>query len=700
MSRRQPLVLVFEDLHWADTETRRFTEELAQRIGSFRVLLIVTARSHHEKTWAFWPSTAERELGPFSRTQTAEFLDVLLGGEPELENVKQLLAQKTEGNPFFLEECVRSLEESAGMSGAPGAYKLAVPISELEIPGSVHDVLAARIDALPAPERTALLRASVIGQRIDVGLLGELQQQSREALLALLDRLAQAGFLERTRIMPNLEYSFHHALTHDVAYATLLKRSRRYLHARVMAAIERRCIEQLPGKVELLAYHALAAEDWPRSSAYCRRAGQRKQSKSANQEAVKSFENALHAVSMIPENRRYRRSREIDLRLELVQSLFPLGRHDQVYHQLQEAEKLASDISDKRRLANVASALVQCHWVRGDLDRAIHDGKAALAVAERLRDTKCEIQVATRLGGVFLSLGDYKSASLLSKVTLRKIPREALHDRFGLLVVASACNRGYLACSLGELGRFKDAIKVGDEGIRIAEEAGHAFSRIFAYLFVAQPLLKKGDFARSLPLLKNSLNLCRDYRTNLLFPLNAASLGYTYVRMGNLSRGLDLLKSATDAAEHHAIKYQLSQELHWLAEAYLLAGNVELALVCARKALKFARQHSEKGGEAWALWLLGEIHCRIGEGANRKAEEYFYQAHDTAMGHLMSPLIAHVEFALGRLYCRREERHDGLAKLESAISLYRKLDMGYWLKLAESELMAARTGARVRVRVG
>ena len=239
-SRRRPLVLVFEDFHWADSETHMLVDELAGTIASCRVLLIVTCRSHHERAWTSWPGVTEREMLPLSRVQTWALLEALMGADPELEELKQLLAEKTQGNPFFLEECVRAFEEAGSLAGAPGSYRLVVPVAELEIPVTVHGALAARVDSLSPSERATLLHASVIGQRVDVSLLRELCPQPREELLARLSRLQQAGFLERTRIMPNLEYSFRHALIHDVAYVTLLKRKRRELHERVMAAVEKR----------------------------------------------------------------------------------------------------------------------------------------------------------------------------------------------------------------------------------------------------------------------------------------------------------------------------------------------------------------------------------------------------------------------------------------------------------------------------
>ncbi len=688
MSRRLPMIIEFEDFHLADSETRLLADSLAEKITSARALMVVTCRSHHEKTWSAWPVKSELEIHPLSPAHTSELLESLLGSDGALEGVKERLAEKTQGNPFFIQECVRALDESGGLDGAPGAYQLAIPISELKIPATVQGVLAARIDSLPAPERATLLSASVIGERLDVGLLRDLEQLSRDDLMVRLSRLQRAGFIERTRIMPNLEYSFRHQLIHDVAYGTLLKRKRRELHGAAVSAIKRRRSSQLPGRIELLAHHAFCAEDWPRSVAYCRRAGLRAQAKSANREAVKYLDNALTALDRLAPSRR-NQQRCIDLWLKLVQSLFPLGLHDQGYQQLQCARKLASDLGDDRRLLSVASALVLYHWIRGELEQAVQKGREALAMARRLQDRQCEMQLRSRLGSILLDRGEYESARKLLEATVRNIPEDATHDRFSLLVIASVSSRTSLARALGEMGLFKRAIKIGDEGIRISEETGHVFSQIYANLCVGSALLRKGDFQRSWPVLSRSFELCSATHTKLLYPSSAASLGYVCVRLGEMSRGVGLLESAASAAEKHTIKFQLSLQLSWLAEAYLLAGDRERALHHAQSAFNYARAYGEKGGEAWALRLLGEIYARQVPHADGLAEQNLLEAREIAIAGRMSPLVAHIDFGLGRLYWRRQASDEATRKMRSAVSRYRRLEMNYWLKQAEMELLSA-----------
>ena len=278
---------------------------------------------------------------------------------------------------------------------------MTVPVSALEIPGTVSGVLGARIDSLPAHERSVLVAASVIGLRVDLGLVRALCNRPKEEVLASLTRLQRAGFLERTRIVPSLEFSFRHALIHEVAYQTVLKSKRRQLHACVLASIETRSEKQLPGKIDLLAHHAFRSGKWAKAFLYCRKAGQRAQSRSANREAAVFFSRALEAREHLPSTNRMI-EREIDTRLEFVQTLFTLGEQDLAYRHLLQAQDLAKETGDQVRRTKTASAFLLYHWVQADLEAAIAQGQKALGHAFRLKNVSAQIDVATRLGSVYL----------------------------------------------------------------------------------------------------------------------------------------------------------------------------------------------------------------------------------------------------------------------------------------------------------
>ena len=220
----------------------------------------------------------------------------------------------------------------------------------------------------------------------------------------------------------------------------------------------------------------------------------------------------------------------------------------------------------------------------------------------------------------------------------------------------------------------------------IAEESGHVFSQVYAYLFVGHVLLRKGDFERSLPSLQRSFELCNTFRAKLLFPLSAATLGYAKVRLGETQEGLDLLIKAATAAERQAIKSRLSLQLTWLGEAMLLSGHGDQALSNAKRALQSAKRHGEIGDEAWTHWLLGEVFASENCYDDRKSMEAYLQALEIARSRQMQPLVGHVQFGLGRLADSQGDRRQSDLHFREAERIYRSLQMTYWHKLVREEL--------------
>ena len=200
------------------------------------------------------------------------------------------------GNPFFLEETVRTLVETGALAGERGAYRLTRPVEALQVPATVQAILAARIDRLPPEEKQLLQAASVIGKDVPYALLAAIAEQPEETLRRGLAHLQEAEFLYETRLFPDLEYTFKHALTHEVAYGSLLQERRRQLHAQIVAAIERLYADRLNEHVERLAHHALRGQLWDKAVRYSRQAGNRALDRSGPPGGARHFEQARAAL--------------------------------------------------------------------------------------------------------------------------------------------------------------------------------------------------------------------------------------------------------------------------------------------------------------------------------------------------------------------------------------------------------------------
>ena len=349
----RPLILVVENLHWIDGETQACLDHLVEALPAARVLLLVSYRPEYQHGWTSKTYYTQLRLDPLPPASAKALLQNLLGDEAGLEPLKQGLIERTQGNPFFLEESVRTLVETQVLVGDQGAYRLGRLLPSIQVPATVQAVLAARIDHLPDADKRLLQTAAVIGTEVPFPLLQAIAEFPEATLHGVLAHLQTAEFLYETRLFPVREYTFKHALSHEVAYRSLLPERRRGLHARIVEAIETLAGERVAEQVERLAHHALQGEVWDKALGYCRQAGEKALARWAYREAVGYFEQALSALLHVPETRDTR-EQAIDLRLALRTALYPSGDSERILAHLREAEPLAAALDDPRRLGQVS----------------------------------------------------------------------------------------------------------------------------------------------------------------------------------------------------------------------------------------------------------------------------------------------------------------------------------------------------------
>ena len=433
-SQVQPVLVVFEDLHWIDTETQALLDSLVESLPTARLLLLVNYRPEYQHGWGSKTYYAQLRLDPLPPASADALLQALLGDDPGLEALKPLLIARTAGNPFFLEESVRTLVETGGLVGARGAYRLAQALATLQVPATVQAVLTARIDRLPPEEKRLLQTAAVIGTEVPLALLQAMAEGTDEALRVGLAHLQAAEFLYETRLFPDLAYTFKHALTHEVAYGSILQERRRTLHAGIVETLERLAPERVAEQVDLLAHHALRGEVWDKAVAYGRQAGTRAMARSAYREAVTAFEQALVALQQLPESRA-RHEQAIDIRLDLRSALLPLGEDARMFDHVCAAEPLAEALGDPHRLGLISYHLCYSFSAMGDHERAIAAGQRALALATASGAVDLHIMTQTRLGFVYYAAGDFREALHVSRRVVAALEGQSVPARFGQLAL-------------------------------------------------------------------------------------------------------------------------------------------------------------------------------------------------------------------------------------------------------------------------
>ena len=685
-SQVQPLVLIFEDLQWIDAETKVFLDALIESLPAARILLIVSYRPEYHHGWGNKSYYRQLGLDALPAECVTELLDGLLGSDASLEPVKGMLAARTEGNPFFLEESVRSLIETKAFIGERGAYRLAHAFQGIQVPPTVQSILAARIDRLPPEEKQLLQAGSVIGKDVPYAVLQAVMALPEDVLRRGLEHLQAAEFLYESQLFPDLVYTFKHALSHEVAYSSLVHDRRRALHGQVMRAMEILHCRRPAEHVERLAHHALRGEVWDEAFQYLREAGLKAVDRSANPVAVECFEQALGALTHLGEGPEIA-ERAIDVRVDLRGPLTALGDLERLFAYMGEAKALAEASRDRRRLGCVLGYLTQLFIVIGDHDRAMQSGQRALEIAETAGQLDVSVVSNNCLGDTYFSLGDYRRAVEFHGRNMQALTGDLLRQRFGLAGLPAVFSRAWLACALAQLGRFAEGIVHGEEALRIADDARHPYSQIFADFSLGGLYLHKGDFDRAVPRLEHGLGLCQTTGIPLLFPYLASVLGAAYAASHRLREALPLLERAVEALTSMRIMAGRALLGGFLSEGYLLAGRHDQAAELASQALDVAHRQKERGWEAWALHLCGEVSAQAG-AETTKAERFYLESMALAAELGMRPLIAHCHLGLGKLYRRTGDLQKAQEHLTTATTMYRQMDMGFWLVKAEAEQKA------------
>ena len=672
----QPLLLIVEDLHWVDSETQALLDNLVAVLESARVLVAVNYRPEYRHTWGKQPYYTEIRVDPLAAASSDQVLTALLGSDSGLDELKRLLIQRTEGNPFFLEETVRILAETKQLVGTPGAYRVAQSISAVQIPASVHAVLAARIDRLPSAEKRLLQAASVIGTEVPFALLGDIAEMADTDVHRGLATLVSADLLHEARLFPEREYVFKHVLTHDVTYGTLLQQRRRELHVRVVEAIERLHRDRLAEQVERLADHAVRGELWDKAVDYLRTAAMRAATRSAYADAHALFDEALRALARLPASRE-RTLQAIDLRLDSRAALAPLGRYGQILDSMHEAAALARELGDRRRLGLVLADIGARLRNVGDHDGAIAATRQAIDIATELGDLGLGIEATYRLAQTHFALGDLKQAGALFVKTAKALPDGGAAERASLPRFFPAWPRAWVGLVFAHLGRFADAIAYARDAMDIAQSSSHLHTVVEAHGALGGVRLEQGDLTTAFREFENAMDLLK--RRNIGNPNVLSGFGYVCALSGRVADGLSFMEaSVVGEASISAMGLGLSVRLSRLAEGYSLAGRTAEAADRATSAIDLARKHKERANEAWALRTLANIIAardRSGDEAARHYEAGLALARDIGM----RPLVAHCHFGLGKLYSRTGKGQRSIKQLATAATMYRDLGMSTWL---------------------
>lgn len=673
-AQRQRVCLVFEDLHWVDDETEALLDNLAEALALAPIILLVNYRPDYQSHWSKKTYFTQLPLGPLPEQSAEELLDALLGRDDALSPLKDKLIELTEGNPFFLEESVQTLREQGVLTGDPGHVRLSRPITRIDVPVSVQATLEARIDRLDPDHKHLLHYAAVVGKIVPFAVLQDAVDLPEVTLRSGLSQLQSSEFVYETKLYPDREYTFKHALTYQVAYRTLPKERRRSMHSQIMRAMEDLSTRTETENIEQLAHHAFRGAVWDKAVRYSFDAGKKSYDRSANREAVEYLDQALSALEKLPESKESLRL-AVDIRFLLRLALLNLGRVERIGKLLEETQALIVSLDDPARVGQLEGFLSNHYYLTCEQEKAIEHGRRAIEFAEKSESFALKAEMSYRLAQPLYQLAMYREAITELEKGLLLIGPEFELDRMGIAALPSVICRSWLSHCCAELGEFAKGLRYAREGVALAERAGHPLSIVFAHWGQGHLHLRQRDFARAILDYEKGLDVCNRWSLRIWFPRLASSVGAVRALTGHQDRALGLLQDAIETLEEtrHSVDGPLLYRR--LAMVYMMLDQFDRAETEALKALRLCVQGRARGQQAWTLRLLGDIHFASPRSNWEQAAAYYREALD--LGHTlgMRPLSALCNESLGRLYEMQGRRNESEDAFEAASSILRDIGL-------------------------
>jgi len=678
VAAHQPLVLVLEDLHWADEMSLRLLAFVSRRVPAWTVLLVVTARNEELASLARRtlddlaraPAVVPVEVSPLSRPDTARLVRALarVGSDsPLVAHVEARVWAMSEGNPFVAVEAMRALDQA---SSSPG------------LPASVRDLVARRLDGLSGCGQQLAAVAAVIGRRFDFTLLQSAGAVEERAAAEAVEELV------RHRVLQSVgnELDFTHDRIREVVQGRLLPPRRRLLHRAVAEALEAMGSEE----VEQLAHHAVRGELWEKAVHHLHRAGDRAAARSALQDARAWYEQALGTLQALPEGRAALEE-AFEIRLAMRPVLTQLDEVQHSLERLREASALAEQLDDDRRRGRVRAFMSNVHALLGELDAALASGREALEIARRLGDLRLRIPTTTYLELVQYWQGEHAEVVALATDNLAALPEEWIYEWLGSTAPASVYDRCWLTMSLAELGRFAEADEHAATAIRLAEPTQHGFTISLAYRAACMLHLLRGDWARAEAMIARWMPHVRTANVFLHRSQPVAAAAWLRAQHGETGPALDHLRDGEQFATGRTAGQAIGTTSwihHAQGRACLLLDRPDDARRWAESAVEFAAV--QPGFRAHALHLLGDVASRPDQLDAERAGAYYRDALALAEPRGMRPLVAHCHLGLGVLHARLDKSHEAQEHIAIATALYAEMGMEYWL--GQAQAASAHTG--------
>jgi len=678
-SEIRPLIMAIEDLHWMDRSSEEVLKSVLESIPGSKILLIFTYRPEFVHTWGGKSFHNQLTLHRLSNRESLEMVTHILGTKEVERALENLILEKTEGVPFFIEEFIKSLQDIKAIEREDSRYHLAKDTQDVTIPSTIQDVIMARVDSLSEGAKGVLQIGSVVGREFSQDLIQKVTGLSERELLSHLSVLRDSELLYERGIYPQSTHIFKHALTQEVAYNSLLLKKRKEIHETIGRAIESLYSERLDKFYEILAYHYSGSDNLEKAYLYLKLSGSKTTRNYSNWEAFRFYKEAIKVLNQLPETQDNKR-KQIEVILLMATPMMLLAYPEDSLRIHQEGVRLCEEVDDKKSLLILYSLVGIYYLHRGRPLDAIKYSEIGFEQSQKIQDIELMAPIARGLCISYVAAGEFrKTIDVAPKVIDLLENKQRESDFFGAPFNPYSLLCAYYGFSLAMLGNFKKGMEYFERGLRVILAVNHLSSLGVAEAMYGLSFVAKGDGINAIKHLQKSIRHFEEGRTVFILSVAWSGLGSGYYYLGDLEAAKKHMEKGLDITMRGGSEWWISFHYLYLSKIHLDLGDPKNSRSFIEEALKLSQKNSEKHLEGASWTWLGRILGKTDPSQSDKAEECIVKGIKILEEMGIKPWCSEGYLCLGELYADTGKREKALQNMKKAERMFQKMGMDYWL---------------------
>jgi tetratricopeptide (TPR) repeat protein len=673
-TQHRPMVMILEDWHWSDDASQSALKKMISMTAPFSLMLVVTYRPVYQADWGYMSYHTPVILKPLDASNTENIIKSVTRATHLPERLGELIHERTNGNPLFIEEVCYSLIEEGVVAVKGEEATLTQSLAKLSLPDTVQAIIRTRLDRLDRNTKEAIRLASVIGRVFGQRILERIYSAQFE-LSESLEALKSLEVIQQTRVLPEAEFSFRHVMTQTVVYETLLLQQRKEIHGAIGQAIEELYSERLEEQSPILAYHYILSDQQNKAVEYALLAGDQAAGLFANTEATTYYEQAFAISQSLPESSKTKKW-QIDAALRLASVGITRQDIERDLKNLEQARGLAETLNDEPSLARVLYWLGRIQYVLWSPQIAMKYAKKSLMIADRLGDDALAASPVNLMGRVYYQLSDFVQASQFLERSVEQM------RRIGNKVEESTASAlsGYVLAFLGEFDR---AFVHADHAIQLAQKIQNPFAKANAYHLRGCICDQQGEWTQAIKDYEKAIRIAEKAEDLFRLYLVKSWKGRAHVMIGELSRGRELLEESLTLAEKIGTKFWLAWQKTALSACLFMLGELETGSQLCQEAICLGEETSDKYVIAFANRTFAEILCRMEPSDPERADRVILEAIRIQQEIDAKPEIARSYVCYANLLTGMGGEEKAKGYLAKAIGMFQQMGMTWDLTQAD-----------------